>query len=46
MMLEEAFQKLEVLDFECQQRVMCEAHEAGAIEQYGDPAFRLQKIIG
>ncbi|XP_037075104.1 uncharacterized protein LOC119096358 isoform X1 [Pollicipes pollicipes] len=45
-MLEEAFRKMEVHDYECQQRLMCEAHEAGAVDKYGQVAARLQKIIG
>lgn len=45
-MLEEAFRKMEVLEFECQQRLVCEAHEAGASDKYGEVATRLQKIIG
>ncbi|KAF0297272.1 hypothetical protein FJT64_005281 [Amphibalanus amphitrite] len=45
-MLEQAFEKMRVLEFECQQRAVCETHQADAPQKFGQIATDIQKFIG
>ena len=45
-MLEQAFEKMNVLEAECQQRAVCEAHQSDAAQKFGQVATDIQKFMG